>query len=158
MNPIDFSSLEKKSKTINQRSNELNLALTAINKKLNSLNLGVEVFCSGALETTCETRMDDTQHGEFEREFDTSTYLGYGKHLDKWGLLLKTETLEKVLDDNNYRQWREHDSECNFLLSAPRQLRMKAVDHIERLVELLEEEADKLEASVGKAKKIAEKL
>ena len=154
MNPIDFSSLAKKSKTINKRSDELTEALAAINKKLNSLNLGIEVFCSGALEITCETRMDDTRHGELEREFDTSTYLGYGKHGGEWGLLLKTETLEKALDD----EWREYDSERNFLLSAPRQLRMKAVDHIEELVRLLEEEADNLEASVGKAKKIAESL
>ena len=158
MNPIDFSSLEKKSKTINKRSDELTEALAAINKKLNSLNLGIEVFCSGALETTCETRMDDTHHGEPEREFDISTYLGYGKYLDKWGLLLKTETLEKALDDDNYREWREHDSERIFLLSAPRQLRMKAVDDIGEVVRLLEKEADNLEASVGKAKKIAESL
>jgi len=149
MTAIDFSSLENKSKIINQHSDELSEALTAINNKLNALNLGIEVIDGPPLEIIEETDKRDTR-----------TLLGYGKLYGKWGLLVTTKSFRKTTNPySGQEQWVVATTgDTDFLLSSPRHLRIEAIDCMERLVELLEKEADKLEAAVGKAKKIAEEL
>lgn len=156
MTPIDFSSLREKSKTINSQSDELTAALTAINAKLNSLNLGIETYCNSALETKRETVLDNFNN-EVEKELRVDTYLGYGKLQEKWGLLIKTEYAEMV-DEGYGPDWVNRNIDYQFLLSSPRKLRIKAVDQIDELVKKLEEEADELEAAVAKANTIAESL
>ena len=156
MTPIDFSSLREKSKTINSQSDELTAALTAINAKLNSLNLGIETYCDSALETERETVLDNFNN-EVEKELRVDKYLGYGKLQEKWGLLIKTEDAEMV-DEGFGPDWVDRNTDYQFLLSSPRKLRIKAVDQVDDLVKKLEEEADELEAAVAKANTIAESL
>ena len=147
MNPIDFSSLEKKSKTINKRSDELTEALTAINDRLNSLNLGIQLIDGPELER------DETD------ERVVYSTLGYGKLRGNWGLLVITKEFNKTVDyDGEEVHGFPSTLRTQFLLSSPRHLRIEAVDEIEELIRLLAEETDNLEAAVGKAKKIAEKL
>src|SRR5437868_1516616 len=45
MSPIDFSNLQKKATKINRQSDELTKAIAEINEKLNSFNLGLQVYC-----------------------------------------------------------------------------------------------------------------
>ena len=146
---IDFSSLENKSKTINKHSDELTEALTAINGKLNLLNLGIEVIDGPTLETVAESD-----------EFETHSLLGYGKLHGSWGLVVTTKSFRKKTEPyTGQERWvAATTGDTEFLLSSPRRLRIKAVDCIEKLVELLEKEADNLGVAVGKAKKMAEKL
>ena len=147
--PLDFSSLEKKAKTINQHSDQLTAYLEAINDKLNSLNLGIEVVCPNRF---------DWVEGEEESEIDS--YLGYGKLQSTWGLLVRFVKTIPTGHDNQGEPlgWRTLDTRKLFLLSCSRQLRMKAVDEIQKLIKILETEAEKLGESVSKAKTIAEAL
>lgn len=154
MNPINFSSLENISKTINKHSDELTEALTAINDKLNSLNLGIPVTNGPTLEILVDDKsfMSD--------RVDTRRLLGYGKLDGKWGLTVDIRSCRKKKGPLSVEE-EQVLADPGFsvpLLSSPRYLRILAVGKMEEFVGHLEKKADALGVVVGKAKKIAENL
>src|SRR5262245_53356860 len=142
MTPIDFSRLEAHSKKINEASDDLTKALTTINEKLNSLNLGLQVFLEEELHSE-STRARDQSRSEI------LWHLGYGKVDGTWGLLLKTEEFINV--DDAYNRQLAHEEQY-LLLSCPRELRIKAVEFIPSLIQQLERESENFTKSVSKAK------
>ncbi|MBZ5496648.1 MAG: hypothetical protein LAP85_09610 [Acidobacteriia bacterium] len=150
---INFSNLEKLSKKINEASDELTKALTCINEKLNSLNLGLEVWCSAPLDSEPESSQNPDEN---EIPTEQIFYLGYGKLADKWGILVRNE---RWTDPSNYRdRERVCTIETSFLLSSSRALRIKAINEIPALISLLEEEGESFTKSVSKAKELADEL
>jgi hypothetical protein len=153
---INFSKLEKFSKQINEASDELTKALTTINEKLNSLNLGIEVFDrtpAGTLKINTES---DEEEGYYR---ETYWYLGYGKSNDgKWGLLAQAQESRIAVWDVE----RENEvvvAEDNYLLlSCPRDLRIAAIERMSSLIEKLEQKSEEFTKSVSKAKELAEEL
>jgi hypothetical protein len=150
---INFSKLEKFSKKINEASDELTKAITAINEKLNSLNLGIETHVSDSLKS--EIGADDEDG--YKRE--TTWHLGYGKSDDgRWGLLAWGFE-ERIPSGPNGYQVAEMLAECkHLLLSCPRNLRVAAIEQIPQLIEQLEKEAQQFTESVNQAKELANEL
>ena len=147
MNP-DFGRLEELSKTLNQSSDELTKHLSEIQSKLQDLNLGLKVW----VENPPIYKKD---LGDRQWEF---AYLGYGKTgMGKWALLVKT-TVETEPADAEYDPWKtESIFAIRPLLEASRHLKVAAVDEIESLFEVLEEEAERVSTAVTKAAELASK-
>jgi hypothetical protein len=153
---INFSKLEKLSKKINEASDELTKALTSINEKLNSLNLGIEVFLDKYCLVTDYGDIDYSKAEEGVRT-DTYYYLGYGKSDDgKWGLMIKAEDWLVCManDEDN----RFYDQSITPLLSYRRDLRIAAIDKMVPLIEALEKKSEAFTESVNAAKKLADEL
>jgi hypothetical protein len=150
---INFSKLEKLSKKINIASDELTKALTTINEKLNSLNLGIEVTT-----TLLKVEMGSGEEEEgYFREF--RWYLGYGKSdLGKWGLLACAQEERVAVGDSDREHTETISENKHLLLSCPRDLRVAAIKEIPSLIEQLEKEAQQFTESVNKAKELADEL
>ena len=148
MTPIDFSNLEKYSKTINEGSDRVSQSLLEVQDKLDSLNLGVEVWLDWAPDEYVNERPAEEGWSEI-------TLLGYGKEVDgKWSLLLR----ESRIRGTSEADWKEDVQNTTFLLNASRNLRIKALDLIPKLIRRIESEAKDLVDTVSKAKTSADKL
>ncbi len=124
--------------------------MNVINEKLNSLSLGIEAFCHNKF--ACR-KLDSGN----EKTIDY--YLGYGKIGNKWGMIVRAETtVNTEWHAGHPTDWKTVNVQHDFLLSAPRQIRVQAIDSIPGLVEVLESKADELENTVAKAEEIAQKL
>jgi hypothetical protein len=150
---INFSNLERLSKKLNGASDEANKALTTINDKLNSLNLGIEVFLGGnRLKTEVGAECDEPP-GSHE---ETHWFLGYGKSEEgRWGLIARAANFLVSQEDEPDKLVGQTD---HLLLSSPRDLRIASIEKIPRLIEELEVEAEKITNAVDKAKKLSDKL
>jgi len=162
MTPIDFSNLEKYSKTISDGSDKVNQALAEIQEKLNSLNLGVEAWLdSGSIRETLsltESRAEKEPtllEVGIARKFNV-LWLGYGKDEEgNWGLLVKEVTERLGAEDGSHNVLLGQTSR---LLDASRDLRIRALDLIPLLIEKLEGKAEELVETVSKATTSADKL
>jgi hypothetical protein len=150
---INFSNLEKLSKKINEASDDLTKALTSINEKLNSLNLGIETW----LEAGWCLKTDYGQENEEGYHVETRWLLGYGKSPQgKWSLLVRAE--DWLMPANEDLEGRFTGSTEYPLLSCPRDLRVAAIQYIPQLVEQLEKKSEDFTQAVSKAKELADKL
>ena len=161
MTPIDFSNLEKYSKTISDGSDKVNQALAEIQEKLNSLNLGVEAWLdSGSLRETLSLGESRAEKERTLREVGTAKilnvlWLGYGKDEEgNWGLLV-SEVTERRAEGGSHNVLLGQNSR---LLDASRDLRIRALDLIPLLIEKLEGKAEELVETVSKATTSADKL
>ena len=146
MTPIDFSNLEKHSKIINEGSDRVSQALLEIQEKLNPLNLGVEVWLDWPTAYLSEKLA--------EEGWSEVNILGYGKNFDgKWGLLVKESRVRGSEDE-----FEEDVMDTGSLLDASRNLRIKALDQVPRLIRKIESRASGLAETVVKAKESADKL
>ena len=162
MTPIDFSNLEKHSKIINEGSDEVTAVLIEIQEKLNSLNLGVEVWLN-------ENAADDEDGWHPITETETEDgwtelhELGYGKGPDgQWGLLVKYSRYREIAgeppNENELDLEIETTQGDDFLLKAARHLRIQALDLIPQLVKEIEKRAEVLVNTIKKAEGLATQL
>jgi hypothetical protein len=144
---------------LNAESDRFNLSLEVIEDRLNALGIGISVRLDAPSARMTETDwVDETNEGDGTptgRRYFESTSLGYGRCGDQWGLLVHTlrqvETADGGLDIYE-------DEPPKPLRRASRELRIKAVEHLEALIDKIRYEASEAVERIEKAKKIAESL
>ena len=150
-----FKSISEISKNLNKESDSINTVLEAFEKRLNSLNLGLEVWLED----------DPLEHTEREGDHRHITYhravLGYSRAFDMtgWGLTVKWVKREEWVercDITEMKSPRSQDFKDDIgprcLLKASRDLRVSALDKLLKLLEVLEMKARETVASIEKAK------
>ncbi len=115
------------SKTLNEASDELSRQIAALESALNSYNLGVWAWVKEPILIETELSEPDAKGQRYECTYEHR--VGYGKHNGKWGF---------VVDFS----WDEDPevSQLTFLRDASREIRLKAMDKIPNLLEVLTHE------------------
>lgn len=152
---VNLSELTPLAKKLNEKSDELNTVISTINKKLNALNLGIEVWTSTPI-----------QSGDYEYDHETEpplryrevVYLGYAEVGNEWELAVKEVILETRQDDYGRECEDAANPTIRSLISASRHLRTAAMDELPDLLDELKRKAEKLISSIDAGKKAAESL
>jgi hypothetical protein len=119
---VNFRELYSVASTLNSASDELTRAVSILDEALKKLNLGLIVWVN------YDNHADDASE-----DFDNDQ-IGYSKVNGKWGI-----ALQRVWGD---RQDGTTGSDGPWLYSdAPREMRVKSVDKIPELIEVLSERA-----------------
>jgi hypothetical protein len=116
-----FERLSKTANSLNSASDRLNDALEKLNIALKSLNLGISSWTTFAA----------WEDGPLSEDQD----IGYDKINGKWGIALRKvfEDLNRADDHVDITAW--HFSE------APREMRLQAIGHLNKLIEQLNVDA-----------------
>lgn len=137
-----FPKLVESAARLNNASDELSKAIAPIEAVLKRLNLGISKWCvfGGG----------EDQTGHYDR-----SEIGYAKVSGKWCLAIAERSgYVQAPDDESFSSWAFND--------APRQLRIRAVKAIPKLIEALVEETEKvteaLETETTRAKEVAATL
>ncbi|MEO5955831.1 MAG: hypothetical protein ABIR36_09115 [Nitrospiraceae bacterium] len=131
--PMDFSRLQNLSESLNKESDGLNEAIKAFEAKLASFRLGVTAWVRPPLEKEV-----DEKHG-----VESTTSLGYSKATGNWCL---TVAYENDIDPES--------AQFSPLGQASRDIRMKAVRQLPKLLKAIESAADEAVKEVEEARKI----
>lgn len=131
--PMDFSRLQSLSESLNKESDNLNESIRAFEAKLASLRLGVNAWVLPPLETAV-----DEEHGVV-----STTSLGYSKATGNWCLTLAY--------GNDFDP---ESTQFTALSQAARDIRMKAVRQLPKLLEAIESAAAEAVKEVEEARKI----
>lgn len=145
----NIKDLKDLASNLNEKSNQLNKDLEAIQRQINELNIGLEVW------------LDDNAlyQWDFQEEKCAGIMrilLGYYPVGDDWVLAVKTERESKGEDGGPI--FEDIQSSRKPLLKASRQVRLAAVDRIPGLIALLKEEAEKALDRISKAEKMARSI
>jgi hypothetical protein len=137
-----FPKLVESAARLNNASDELSKAIGPIEAVLKRLNLGISKWCVFA-------------GGEDQNGYYDQSEIGYAKVAGKWCLAIAERSgYIQAPDDESFTPWAFND--------APRQLRIKAVKAIPKLLEALVEEAESvtaaLETETTRASEVAETL
>lgn len=132
--PMDFSRLQSLSESLNKESDSLNESIKAFEAKLASLRLGVTAWVSPPLQT----EVIDEQHG-----IESTTSLGYSKATGNWCLTVAYE-----IDIN------PESAQFTPLSQAARDIRMKAVRQLPKLLKAIEVAAAEAVKEVEEVRKI----
>lgn len=153
-----FERLSTLTQQFNQQCSTLNDTIAEWNTRLANLSLGLEVWLNTQpLETSGLYQAINPETEKPQQHFDR-TLLGYA-HVDgQWQLAIKEEYT--IYQYNEYGQEEavtDSDQERVIrLLSAGRLLRIKAMERLDGLFELLEAEVTRGVNTVAKAQKLAE--
>jgi len=135
--------LQSTAKNLNQVSDELTAQLTAIEEAINGFKLGVSAWVEAHKEKLNDPRMGEVTH---------IVMLGYEKHKGKWALVY----------DRFLEELYSGEDDAALLREAPRDVRVKVIDAIPKLLDKLADETEKFTAEVSsvvpKAKEIADAL
>jgi hypothetical protein len=133
-----FQRLSSAALSLNKSSDELSKTVGLLDAALGKLNVGLTVWISFA------ERHDDSEY--------SSDQLGYAKINSKWGLGIRT-----ISGNDNFPD-EEEDGPWLFA-EAPRELRLRAVNHLGKLIEKLGERAletnDKIKVRTKEALELA---
>src|SRR6266478_7019639 len=119
--------LSSLSKSLNEASDELSKQISAIESAINEFKLGIWAWVRKPIVTEFELSDPDEKGKRFELNYHYQ--LGYGKHNGKWGLLV-----------SYFWEANEEDAEIEFLRDVSRELRIKAMDKIPDLLDVLAKE------------------
>jgi hypothetical protein len=137
--------LSKVSQELNKVSDDLSKELTAIEKALNTLNLGVSAW----LRLSSERSYDDGVGSYLTDVVD----IGYARVKGKWGLVYLGYCDEMGIDEG---------MSAEPLHNASRKIRIDAVEKLPELIDRLSESAlkttTKAQVSVAKAREISNAL
>jgi hypothetical protein len=135
-----FQRLSTAAGALNSQSDRLSKIVSELETSLKKLNVGLVRWINISSPSTSLDSM--------ERYYEQ---LGYIKIGGKWVLALRTVTeYVQTPDENDYEQWPFSD--------APRQLRLKAVAFIPKLLQALAEEAEKFAQSIADKADMAQRL
>jgi septation ring formation regulator EzrA len=147
-NPTITPSLEQLSKTaisLNKASDRLNQAINQLNEALRKLNLGVSSWV---------TFYSDS---DGEGPFSDWSEIGYGKINGKWGIGIRKSFEDLSADEGN-----QLDSTEWPFSEAPREMRIEAIPFLPKVIEQLNNDAEKttqiLNEKIGDAEKLAEAI
>jgi hypothetical protein len=132
--------IEVLSQTLNQSSDLLSQKIVEIESAINQYKLGVWAW----LEQPLFHQMESDGNGH---DMEMTYHLGYGKVRDKWGILM-----HQRLD------YDPESFEPIFLKDAPRDIRVRAIDHISELIERIAAKAAEVNQQVAQKTKLAEQI
>ena len=115
------------SQTLDSVSNQLSQQITEIESALNDLNFGVWAWLRDDpldVEEVSEVGINGQRSSVHHIQ-----QLGYGKHKGKWGFLVASGTQES---------WGA-DVTITFLQDAPREIKLRAIERIHKLLDILAE-------------------
>jgi len=119
-----FERLSKTANSLNTASDRLNQAIEHLNESLKKLNLGISSWVSFYV-------YDDGPFSEVHE-------IGYGKINSKWGIAIK-RTFEDLSQPEGFQV---DESEWQFS-EAPRDMRIQAIPHLHKVIDKLNEDAEK---------------
>jgi len=154
-----INELSDLSRTLNQKSDKTNSIISTINKKLASLNFGLEVWVEDWPITSGDLKkVYSGQTGLLPRQ-KSVTYLGYCNIEDGWQLAAKTGTLVEDWDKDSEDTFTElTEVEYQPLLKAAREIRVEALPLVPKLLDEIKRKAESLLKSIDDAERAAEKL
>lgn len=133
------------SKSLNEASDELSKHISGIESALNQFKLGIWAWVRQPILTETELSEPDDKGQRYE--FDYHYDLGYGKHNGKWGLLV-----------SHYWEGDDEDQKVVFLRDASREVRLKAMDRIPDLLDVLAKEMSVVTQETSKKASEAKEL
>ncbi len=136
-----YQNLSAAANTLNAASDAFGDATSTLDEALNKLNPGVTAWVTVSRSATQE----DAPWETFEER------LGYAKINGRWGLSLCTVTMDSNTgDEETQDSWLFND--------APRNLRLRAIEHVPALIEALAREAAQTAAKVSEGADFARQL
>lgn len=135
---------------LNQETDSYTKSLTELEKKLNKLNLGVEAWV---------VLTQFGPEGYPGRDSYKKILLGYAKTDDGWGFAIQDMRVERGLyHDDPECPWQNDYQEGppKLLLKSSRELRIKAAERLEELLNFLVERANEVLPTLQKAKQVAQ--
>jgi hypothetical protein len=147
------------SRKLNQKSDKTNSIISTINKKLNALNFGLEVWLDDpAIVTGDLQRVHAGQMDPLPRQKPV-TYLGYYDTSDGWQLGTKCGFLLEEWDKDSEQVVTElTEVEYQPLLKEAREVRVGALPLVPRLLDEIKSRAESLLKAIDEAERAAEKL
>jgi prefoldin subunit 5 len=125
-----FERLSKTANSLNTASDRLNKAIDSLNDALKKLNLGVASWVTFSM----------WQNGPLSEVEE----IGYAKWGGKWVI-----TLRKTFDDLN-RSGEDTSEETGWAFTeAPREMRLRAIPHLPKLIDKLNEDAEKATTTIN---------
>lgn len=156
---VQINKLEELAARLNQESDSINETIKAIQEKINSLNPGLEVWLDNdgfSADALAISNPEKNQDGNIVLR---KTYLGYSKLNNKWALAIKVEDVVEFWDqDMQQNDTRIEDTEYSHLLEASRQIRIAALEKMQKLINTIADRAEGSSETIEKAKKVAEKI
>jgi hypothetical protein len=154
--------LAEVSRKLNKQSDTLNQVISSINTKLESMNIGLEVWFE---DVPVDSGDPYSTYGNADRDHEYPfpardvTLLGYTCINEKWVLAVKSAVLvtEQGRTGEAYETITE-SSELRPLLNASRQIRAKSMRIVPRLLAEIRNQAQEALDSIEAAKKAAELL
>lgn len=146
------------SQQLNAKSNHVNQILQEFEAKLSEMNLGVEVWLEDdPISEAPSNFYDQDRDKEIRRK--TDTVLGFGKYGDRFLLLVKGVEYDYAGRDVYGDKWQKlDDGKRKPLLQAPREIRIKAMEKVEALIEAMQNEGKRLIASIEKGEHAVKNL
>ena len=150
--------LAELSRKLNQKTDSLNNTFTSFNEKLATLKIGVEAWVT-VEEGDPFYDYEKDEHGNFP--LHAETWLGYCRFERGWELAVRTVTRQETGNfgfqgEMIYKTVEATDAIP--LLNASRDIRVKAIEFIPRLLDAIKEKAQEILQSIEKAEKAAEQL
>jgi hypothetical protein len=150
---VDISELAPIAKQLNEQTDQINKTISAINRKLAKLNLGIEIWLDKPLSA------DPWVEDDNEVRCRDAFYLGYGRLGDTWELLAK-EVTEEIKHDHEGREYIEEfgrDRRAS-LLKGTRNARLSALEQLPELLDALKAEGERLLKLIDAGEKTAQSL
>jgi hypothetical protein len=154
-----FNELVSLAAQLNAQSENLNHSISAFNRKLASLNLGLEVWLSDQIPLQDSgqyyIRDQNARHG-WKKGRDL-TILGFCEVENEWQLAVRTETLiyeADIYEGDIHEPIPDHVVTCP-LLKANRSLRTSAIVELDNLVCSLKEKAKEVLQSMASVKQLS---
>jgi hypothetical protein len=148
------------SRRLNQKSDTLNEVISSINEKLAKLNIGVEAWLENSPIEPTDPHFNVEDQDEKWPLVD-GTLLGYARVDDEYQLAIKEATLTEFDSKGLFHpDYYEITKSWNLrpLLKVNRNIRVRAMDFVPELLQIIKREATKLLNSIEKAEKAAADL
>lgn len=164
-------------KTLNKQSDQINTILSDFERKLDKMNLGIEVWLGLSALTRSGSSFTINQAVVLAEkpngEVTEYRVLGYGRVFGpgpgpapsrkteqgpRYGLVVRTEHWRGLHDESEDPFEMVWVSPPSRLLQASRELRVKALDMLDQLLEELENETQRVLSSIDKGRKTTDTL
>lgn len=134
---------------LNQETDSYTQSLAALEKKLNSMNLGIEAWV---------VLTESGQEGTPNRDSYQRILFGYAKTDEGWGFAIKEKRVERGFWQNDEDcPWENEYDEgpAKLLLKSSRELRIKAARQLENLMQTLTARANEVIPTLQNAQRLA---
>jgi len=160
MTPVDLKGLEKTAKKLNAETEELNSVIDDLESRLAKMGIGVSAWTGqilGEREWTEEREGQPwassnpfyaAQSNSYKVYFKSGLELGYAKVGESWVIAVRKTRGEG--SDPEDLKW--SDEEPTALLSASRNIRVEAAQHLEKVVAAIQRRAEGFIQDISGAK------
>jgi hypothetical protein len=126
-----LSKLSKLAKQINSDSDSVNVAISAFNKQLQDMKLGIEAWVEIA---DSGLKLESNP----ERKYRELTLLGFCKLEDEWQLSINDQTVTYLWNTELREENEAAEDFYRPLLKVSRDKRLAAIDYFDDLLDMLE--------------------